>query len=144
MNPFAPWLWLILPSLAGLALGIVLAIPSPRYAPDYRPSAAASLAYLVSATFGGLLAGFALFFDAADDFRTRSAAECFAVAKRAAVGADEARWCIVHPYSTLLQLQDDFPRAVAGGLTPVAESFATCFRARNDYDSHRRCFVEHW
>ena len=38
-----PLSWLVFPTLAGLAVGIIRAIPSPRYAPGYRPSAAASL-----------------------------------------------------------------------------------------------------
>ena len=139
-----PLLWLVLPTLAGLAVGIILAIPSPRYAPDYRPSAAASLAYLVSATFMGLLVGLVLSDDAHREHATRKAAECFMFARAARLPEDEAEWCVTHMAGTIT---DRLSTGPSRPLDARAQAFAECFARVYDYRDPGApfdCFRRHY
>ena len=139
-----PLLWLVLPTFAGLAVGIILAVPPPRYAPSYRPSAPASLAYLVSATFTGFLAGLVLSDDAHLEHATRKAAECFMLARAAQLPEDEADWCVTHMAGTIT---DRLSTGPSRPLDARAQAFGECFARVYDYrDPGARfdCFRQHY
>ena len=134
-----------MPILAGLAVGVILAVPSPRYAPGYRPGPAASILYFASATIIGLVVGVSQFLDSIRAVEIRDASECVATAAAARAPVDEARWCVVHSGSTLLQLRRRYPQAALAAevSSPPVQEFRDCFaRAGGRYEHRRSCFEE--